>query len=86
MCRLTTAKPSVNTDVLARALSGAHPPELEVSHERCSHSNVEPGCSSVFAVGEARAEVDPSRGAAYDERADRRSWEAMKTFLTELTK
>ncbi len=26
---------------------------------------------------------DPSKGASYDARADRRSWEAMKTFLAE---
>ncbi len=26
---------------------------------------------------------DPSKGAAYDERADRRSWEAMKAFFAE---
>lgn len=27
---------------------------------------------------------DPSKGAAYNEKADRRSWEAMKTFLAEI--
>ncbi len=27
---------------------------------------------------------DPSRGAAYNEQADRRSWEAMKSFFTEI--
>jgi dienelactone hydrolase len=27
---------------------------------------------------------DPSRGAAYHEKADRRSWEAMKVFFEEL--
>lgn len=27
---------------------------------------------------------DPSKGAAYNERADRRSWEAMKTFFAEI--
>jgi dienelactone hydrolase len=27
---------------------------------------------------------DPSRGVAYNERADRRSWEAMKTFFREI--
>jgi len=29
---------------------------------------------------------DPSKGAAYNERADKRSWEAMKTFFTEIFK
>ena len=29
---------------------------------------------------------DPSKGAAYDERADRRSWEAMKAFFAEAAK
>jgi dienelactone hydrolase len=27
---------------------------------------------------------DPSRGAAYNERADKRSWEAMKSFFQEI--
>ena len=30
--------------------------------------------------------TDPSKGAAYNERADRRSWEAMKAFFAEATK
>jgi dienelactone hydrolase len=29
---------------------------------------------------------DPSRGAAYNEKADKRSWEAMKTFFGEIFK
>jgi dienelactone hydrolase len=29
---------------------------------------------------------DRSRGAAYDEKADRRSWEAMKAFFAEIFK
>ena len=29
---------------------------------------------------------DPSTGAAYNERADRRSWEAMRTFFAEIFK
>jgi len=28
--------------------------------------------------------LDPSKGAAYNEKADRRSWEAMKSFFTEI--
>lgn len=32
------------------------------------------------------AGTDPSKGAAYNERADRRSWEAMKAFFAETTK
>jgi dienelactone hydrolase len=27
---------------------------------------------------------DPSKGSAYDARADRRSWEAMKAFFAEI--
>jgi len=27
---------------------------------------------------------DPSKGAAYDEKADHRSWEAMKVFFAEI--
>jgi dienelactone hydrolase len=29
---------------------------------------------------------DPSEGAAYNEKADRRSWEAMKLFFSEILK
>jgi dienelactone hydrolase len=29
---------------------------------------------------------DPSKGAAYNEKADRRSWEAMKVFFAEILK
>ncbi|MBK6406689.1 MAG: dienelactone hydrolase family protein [Holophagales bacterium] len=32
------------------------------------------------------AGTDPSKGAAYDAKADRRSWEAMKAFFAETTK
>jgi dienelactone hydrolase len=30
------------------------------------------------------AGIDPAKGAAYNERADKRSWEAMKAFLAEI--
>jgi dienelactone hydrolase len=39
------------------------------------HSFTNPGAGS-----------DNSKGAAYNERADRRSWEAMKTFFAETLK
>lgn len=39
------------------------------------HSFTNPGAGS-----------DPSKGAAYDAKADRRSWEAMKAFFAEATK
>ena len=38
---------------------------------------------AVHAFTEKHAGNDPSKGAAYDERADRRSWEAMRSFLAE---
>jgi len=41
---------------------------------------------AVHAFTQKEAGTDTSKGAAYNERADRRSWEAMKTFLTELFK
>ncbi|MEK6713046.1 MAG: dienelactone hydrolase family protein [Nitrospirota bacterium] len=40
------------------------------------------GAVHSFTVPEAGD--DPSRGAAYNERADKRSWEAMKTFFAEI--
>lgn len=39
---------------------------------------------AVHAFTQKEAGTDTSKGAAYNERADRRSWEAMKSFLTEL--
>ena len=39
---------------------------------------------AVHAFTQPMAGNDPSRGAAYDERADRRSWQAMRTFFEEI--
>jgi dienelactone hydrolase len=39
---------------------------------------------AVHAFTNPAAGSDPSKGSAYDEKADRRSWEAMKAFLTEI--
>lgn len=41
---------------------------------------------AVHAFTQKEAGDDPTKGAAYDERADRRSWEHMKTFLAEVLK
>jgi dienelactone hydrolase len=39
---------------------------------------------AVHAFTQKEAGTDASKGAAYNERADRRSWEAMKTFFAEV--
>lgn len=39
---------------------------------------------AVHAFTQKTAGDDPSKGAAYNEKADRRSWEAMKSFFAEL--
>lgn len=39
---------------------------------------------AVHAFTQPQAGDDPSRGAAYDQRADRRSWQAMRTFFAEI--
>lgn len=41
---------------------------------------------AVHAFTQKEAGSDNSKGAAYNERADRRSWEAMRTFFSELFK
>lgn len=41
---------------------------------------------AVHAFTNPAAGNDPSKGAAYDAKADRRSWEAMKAFFAELAK
>ena len=43
-----------------------------------------PGAVHSFTVAEAG--TDPSKGMAYNEDADKQSWEAMKTFLAEIFK
>jgi dienelactone hydrolase len=39
---------------------------------------------AVHSFTQKSAGDDPSKGAAYDEKADRRSWEAMKVFFAEI--
>jgi len=39
---------------------------------------------AVHAFTQKMAGDDPSKGAAYNEKADKRSWEAMKTFFSEI--
>lgn len=39
---------------------------------------------AVHAFSDPGAGSDPARGAAYDERADRRSWQALQSFLDEV--
>jgi len=46
-----------------------------VIYGRAVHAFTDPGAGN-----------DPSRGAAYDEKADRRSWEAMNAFFAEIFK
>jgi dienelactone hydrolase len=41
---------------------------------------------AVHAFTNPESGYDPSRGAAYNEKADRRSWEAMKAFFVEIFK
>jgi len=41
---------------------------------------------AVHSFTNPQAGSDPSKGVAYNEKADRRSWEAMKLFFTELFK
>lgn len=39
---------------------------------------------AVHAFTQPQAGDDPSRGAAYDQRADRRSWQAMRALFDEI--
>ncbi len=39
---------------------------------------------AVHAFSDPRAGDDPSKGAAYNAQADKRSWEAMKNFFDEI--
>ena len=39
---------------------------------------------AVHAFTQKEAGNDPSKGAAYDRNADRRSWQAMRSFLEEV--
>ena len=42
--------------------------------------------NSVHAFTHKDLDTDNSKGAAYNELADKRSWEAMKTFFVEIFK
>jgi dienelactone hydrolase len=42
--------------------------------------------NAVHAFTQPGAGNDPSRGAAYNEKADRRSWQAMQDFFNEVFK
>ena len=66
------------------------PKEVAAFEDEMGHGGVD---WQLLAFGEAvhsftdcNAGNDNSRGAAYNERADRRSWEAMKQFFAELFK
>ena len=41
---------------------------------------------AVHSFSNPQSGSDPSKGVAYNERADRRSWEAMKRFFDEIFK
>jgi dienelactone hydrolase len=41
---------------------------------------------AVHSFTEKEVGNDPSKGAAYNEKADRRSWQAMKQFFAEIFK
>jgi dienelactone hydrolase len=92
---LDTPNPGDARNIKARvlALSGADDPfvdagqvaafEAEMRAARVDWQLVRYG-GAVHSFTNPAAGNDPSKGAAYDERADRRSWEAMRQFLKEL--
>ena len=56
--------------------------EMEVAE--ADYQTVLYGPNVVHSFTQPHAGDDPSKGAAYDEKADKRSWEAMKVFFGEL--
>lgn len=94
---LATKDPSDAKNVRCRvlALHGAadpYVPPAEVAAFQKEMDDAKVDWQLVFYSGAVHAFTnpgagnDPSKGAAYDAKADRRSWEAMKAFFAETTK
>jgi dienelactone hydrolase len=64
------------------------PPEVQAFEEEMRKAKVDWQLVSyggaVHSFTDWNAGNDNSRGAAYNEKADKRSWEAMKSFFSEL--
>lgn len=92
---LGTSKPSKAGDIKASilVLHGADDPNFgpdtrnafwaEMAEAKVDWQLVAYG-NAVHSFSNPAAGNDPSRGSAYDEKADRRSWKAMKDFFTEI--
>jgi dienelactone hydrolase len=65
--------PRADIDAFERELKDAKVDYQLIFYSGAVHAFTQPGAGN-----------DPSRGAAYDERADRRSWVAMRDFFGEL--
>lgn len=94
---LSTPKPEDAKNIRARvlALHGADdpnvpPPEVAAFEDEMRKGGVDWQLVSyggaVHSFTDWNAGNDNAKGSAYNERADRRSWEAMKTFFSEVLK
>src|SRR6185436_2100378 len=92
---LSTPTPEDAKNIKAKvlALHGADdpnvpPPEVQAFEEEMRKAKVDWQLVSyggaVHSFTDWNAGNDNSRGAAYNEKADKRSWEAMKSFFSEL--
>ncbi len=87
------AKPTIRARVLV--LHGADDPlvpakDIAAFHEEMQRSGADWQMiyfgGAVHSFTNPQAGSDPSKGVAYNEKADRRSWEAMKLFFAEIFK
>ena len=94
---LSTPSPADGKNIKAKvlALHGADDPHVSPKEVAAFEDEMRQGGvdwqliaygGAVHAFTDWNAGTDNSKGAAYNERADRRSWEAMKQFFAELFK
>jgi dienelactone hydrolase len=94
---LTTANPADARNIKCKVLvlTGADDPNVPADQVKAFEEEMRGGGvdwqlvsygGAVHAFTNPAAGNDPSKGAAYNERADRRSWEAMKSFFAEIFK
>ena len=67
-----------------KAIRTLTPIRLVWLHQMCQGGAAKRGKAITGFLTEPAAGNDPSKGAAYDEKADKRSWQAMKDFLKEV--
>ena len=83
---LDTPNPEDAKNIMCKVLvlHGADDPLVPQEHVLAFQEEMRRSGGAVHSFTNPASGNDPSKGVAYNERADRRSWEAMKAFFAEL--